>query len=501
MSPFCGLAFACSCFVLFRVAAGAEPCAALGAARLGRSAGRNPKQRRAPQVCRHSRLRAADLLPRKLAPSIFDLDRSVLPLAHHYLPLRRCVLSALRLHLKQTIVVSHHPVVTDDPLGLQPEHFPQFCLTRCPPVIVLRLRCRTPESPVVLRQIFLLQIMVRPIVRPYLFPPHLLDQPVLMRAVVALHSPLGLRRPCRNDLDPQLLAHPPELRDRFFASQLFALCGRAFIHVLPIHVQRLRHSVFFDPAPQRVCRCPDRLLFAQPQLYLAGRIVGHVHRAAVRTAPLQPVVKTSVHLHSLTKVSPSLSPLPIRLPLASPPPQPFRQHPPPQRLRIDPHPVFARQMFGRQRRPKSPSLASPVLLLHQLHHPPAKPRRLGSRARSSRTAMLQPFGPFFLIPLPQPLRLPVTYPREAGAIHHLQLSAFHSRQHFHPTQFPQAHLDSPHPASFRGRSLGDISIEEKRGHYHRGSTSRLMESPIDKIYPRYSKFLEFENAPADKDRS
>jgi hypothetical protein len=30
--------------------------------------------------------------------------------------------------------------------------------------------------------------------------------------------------------------------------------------------------------------------------------------------------------------------------------------------------------------------------------------------------------------------------------------------------------DSPHPAYFRGRSLGDISFEEKRGHYHRGST-------------------------------
>src|ERR1019366_1587147 len=123
---------------------------------LGPSAGRNPKQRRAPQLCRHSRPRAADLLPRKLAPSIFDLARSVLPLAPHYLPLRRCVLSALRLHLKQTIVVSHHPIVTDDPLGLQTEHLPQLLRARCPPVIVLRLRCHAPESLVVLRQILLL---------------------------------------------------------------------------------------------------------------------------------------------------------------------------------------------------------------------------------------------------------------------------------------------------------------------------------------------------------
>src|ERR1019366_2680542 len=97
---------------------------------------------------------------------------------------------------------------------------------------------------------------------------------------------------------------------------------------------------------------------------------------------------------------------------------------------------------------------------------------LGSRTRTSRTAMLQPLGPFLPIPLPQPLPLPVTHPHQARGIHHLQLFAFHSRQHFHSTQFPLAHPDSPHPASFRGRSLGDISIEEKRGHYHRGSTRR-----------------------------
>src|ERR1019366_4988992 len=63
-----------------------------------------------------------------------------------------------------------------------------------------------------------------------------------------------------------------------------------------------------------------------------------------------------------------------------------------------------RQMFGRQRRPKSLSLASPVLLPYQPQHPSAKSRRLGSRARTSHTAMLQPLGPFLPIPLPQPPR-------------------------------------------------------------------------------------------------
>src|ERR1019366_10760753 len=110
-------------------------------------------------------------------------------------------------------------------------------------------------------------------------------------------------------------------------------------------------------------------------------------------------------------------------------------------------------------------------------HPSAKSRRLGSRARTSHTAMLQPLGPFLPIPLPQPPRLPVTYPHQARCIHHLQLSAFHSRQHFHSTQFLLAHPYSPHPASFRGRSLGDISIEVKRGHYHRGSTGDIKRWP------------------------
>src|ERR1019366_3628247 len=234
-----------------------EPCAALYAARLGCSAGRNPKQRRWFQLCRHSHLRAKDLFPGQLSSPIFDLHRPILPLTYQHLALRRCVLPALCLHLKQPIVVAHHPVVPDDPFGLQPEYLPQLRRARCLPVIILLLRGRPPEPPVVLRQIFPLQILVRLLVRPNLLPPPLLDQPVLMRAVVAFHSPFGLRRSRRDDLDPQLLAHPPKLCHRLFPSQLFPLRGRAFIHVLPIHVQRLRHSVFLDPRPQRV-RAPPR---------------------------------------------------------------------------------------------------------------------------------------------------------------------------------------------------------------------------------------------------
>jgi hypothetical protein len=40
-----------------------------------------------------------------------------------------------------------------------------------------------------------------------------------------------------------------------------------------------------------------------------------------------------------------------------------------------------------------------------------------------------------------------------------------------PLDAAPSHLpNSSHQASFRGRSVGDISIEWERGHYHRGST-------------------------------
>ncbi len=60
MSPFSGLAFGCSCFVLFRVAAGAEPSTADCAVTLGCSAGRNPRPLRWLPLSLHGWRRAED---------------------------------------------------------------------------------------------------------------------------------------------------------------------------------------------------------------------------------------------------------------------------------------------------------------------------------------------------------------------------------------------------------------------------------------------------------
>src|SRR6266550_6740746 len=96
----------------------------------------------------------------------------------------------------------------------------QFAFSQLPPVIVLWLRRRPRKTSVVLRQIFFFQILVRGFVAADPFPPQLLDQPILMDPVVALHSSLRLRRTGGNDSNPQFLTHASELRDRDFSPLL-----------------------------------------------------------------------------------------------------------------------------------------------------------------------------------------------------------------------------------------------------------------------------------------
>src|SRR5215831_17135453 len=134
-----------------------------------------------------------NLLVRQPLAPVADLHSPVFPFAHHDLAPRRRV-AALPRDLVEAVFVTHYPVVSQRALRLDAKDFIQLPLARPRSVIVLRLRRRSREPPVVFRQVLLFQIPVRRLVRPDLLPPHLLDQPVLVRPVIALHSPFGLRR-------------------------------------------------------------------------------------------------------------------------------------------------------------------------------------------------------------------------------------------------------------------------------------------------------------------
>src|SRR5215831_18045134 len=180
---------------------------------------------------------------------VANLDPSVLPFAHRHLGLPGGII-ALPLQLQVTVLVTHHPVVGNAPRGLQTKHLFQFPRIRRLAMIVLWCGGWLRKTLVVIGQVFFLQKPVGFCMRADLLAPHLLDQAILMRPVSPLHSALGLRRVRRDDPDIQLLAHAPELRHWHFPVQPFLFRRLAHIHVLPIRVQRQRHSVLLDPLPQ-----------------------------------------------------------------------------------------------------------------------------------------------------------------------------------------------------------------------------------------------------------
>jgi hypothetical protein len=227
---------------------------------------------------------------------------------------------AARLQLQSAALMLDHPVVADAALGLEAEHLTQFPGARLAPVIVLRLRRWNGKPSVVRRQIVLFQILVRGCVAVDPFPPHFLDQPILMRPVIALHPPFGLGRAGRHDSNLQLLTHASKLRDRNCAPQLLRRARLSFVYILPIRIQRARHPIFSDPGLQHAGCRPDRLFFPHPRFHYAGGILDHVHQAAPRTTLFQPVMKTAVQLHQFPKVGFALSALAMFLVLPLPAP-------------------------------------------------------------------------------------------------------------------------------------------------------------------------------------
>src|SRR4029077_5835044 len=66
-------------------------------------------------------------------------------------------------------------------------------------------------------------------------------------------------------------------------------------------------------------------------------------------------------------------------------------------------------MFRCQRRSKPLLFRSRILLPNQLQHLPSQLLRLCAVRTSSRAAVLQSFGPFFAIALPESLGLPIAH--------------------------------------------------------------------------------------------
>src|SRR5207245_10727831 len=90
-----------------------------------------------------------------------------------------------------------------------------------------------------------------------------------------------------------------------------------------------------------------------------GSVIDQVAQATLRTALLQPLVKTAVHLHHLPKVLLALAPSPVPPPLPLATPQPLRQHPASQRcgIHLQAHPAMPKcsaASVGPKRSPTGP---------------------------------------------------------------------------------------------------------------------------------------------------
>src|SRR5207249_8947838 len=125
------------------------------------------------------------------------------------------------------------------------------------------------------------------------------------------------------------------------------------------------------------------------------------------------------------------------------------------------------------------TLAHPPAILppHQPRHLSLKPLLVGSVRRLPRAAVLQTPRPFLPISLPQALRLPIAQPQHHRRVHHPQLLTAHARHHLDPSQLPPAHCTSPQSDLLSEATLGDISIEAKRGHYHGGRKGIREQEP------------------------
>src|SRR5258708_1633710 len=158
------------------------------------------------------------------------------------------------------------------------------------------------------------------------------------------------------------------MRFRRNSIELFFARGFPHIYILPVRIQRQRHSVLFYPAPHYPHRRPNGFLLPQPRQRGSGGIIHQVHQAALWSALLEPFMKTAIQLHQLSKVLSSLPSFPVPPSFSRPAPLPICQPPPPQRLRTHFHLILAAQTLRRHRLTQPFPPPPPVYLPHPPPH-------------------------------------------------------------------------------------------------------------------------------------
>src|SRR5713226_4930994 len=359
-------------------------------------------------------------------------------LTHHDRAARRWTM-ALPFQLEETIVVAHDPIIRDRAVVLEPEHVIQPDTPRHGDVEVVGRGRSLRKAPIVVGPILRLEKRIGRFDVREAFPPEFLHQPILLRAVIALDPALGLRRTRRNDADAQRRTHAPELRQWLRARDPLLLIRRPHIDILPVGIECLRNPVALDPSAQDAYRGPDRFLRPEPPLRLPGRIVDEREQTALRPATFEPPMKATVQLDQLPKVRLALAAPSMRAALSRATPQARHQHPPAQRFVIDGHPIFSRQMFGRQRRPKALVDPAAVFLPDEREHP--LPNRYLDRLirRAPSAPMFQARGPFPPVPPIQPLRLAIAHVHQRRRRTQAQRPCGHTCQHAPALQLPRAH--------------------------------------------------------------
>lgn len=135
-------------------------------------------------------------------------------LARHAPACRAIQLQGLAVVLDDVVRADHAPGLETKDVVVAQVPIPRA-------VMIHRTRGRDGEARVVGGQISRRHIPIRGRIVRNAEQSHLLDQPVLVRAVIPLDAPLRLRARRANDRDVQFLAYPPEVRVRHLAARAF----------------------------------------------------------------------------------------------------------------------------------------------------------------------------------------------------------------------------------------------------------------------------------------